>query len=223
LQEVGKCAESGSIEEISSPSLQDRFWQESGGNIPVLRDKEDLTRPSLQDFDDPGAFGLGASAQADCVLRTEGSLPGISDRNRGVVPSSSGGFPAGSCGSPGRSSSSRSASVVSAVARTLACRNIGGSLRADREQKAVGSWDWRTGSSGSWFQPPGQNHDLIPRADTGEEQESDQKKMGHKPIGREEENSGMGFRDRPTIGTFSPAKTRDFLTGGDRNQEDFLR
>jgi hypothetical protein len=34
--------------------------------------------------------------------------------------------------------------------------------------------------------------------------------------GRGEENLGMGFPDRPSIGTFSPAKTRDFLTGGDR-------
>jgi hypothetical protein len=119
LQEVGKCSESGSIEEISSPSLQDRFWQESGGNILVLRDKEGLTRPSLQDRDDPGAFGPGAFAGADCVLRTEGSSPGISDSNRGFVPSSIGGFPAGSCGSPGRSSSSRSASAVSETAGTL--------------------------------------------------------------------------------------------------------
>jgi hypothetical protein len=38
--------------------------------------------------------------------------------------------------------------------------------------------------------------------------------MGHKFMGREEENPKMGFPDRPTIGTFSPAKTRDFLTGG---------
>jgi hypothetical protein len=35
--------------------------------------------------------------------------------------------------------------------------------------------------------------------------------------GRGEENLGMGFPDRPSIGTFSPAKTRDFLTGGDKN------
>jgi hypothetical protein len=169
LQEVGKCAESGSIEVISSPSLQDRLWQESGGNILVLRDKEDLTRPSLQDYDDPGAFDLEAFAGADCVLRTEGSLSGISDSNRGSVPSSTGGFPVGSCGSPGRSSSSGSASVVSAVAGTLACRNIGGSLRGDREQKAVGSWDWRTESSQSWFLPPEKNHDLIAGVRTGEE------------------------------------------------------
>jgi hypothetical protein len=33
--------------------------------------------------------------------------------------------------------------------------------------------------------------------------------------GREEEYPRMGFLDRPTIGTFSPAKTGDFLTGGD--------
>jgi hypothetical protein len=26
----------------------------------------------------------------------------------------------------------------------------------------------------------------------------------------------MKFPDRPSIGTFSPAKTRDFLTGGDK-------
>jgi len=32
--------------------------------------------------------------------------------------------------------------------------------------------------------------------------------------GTEEEYPGMGFLDRPTIGTCSPAKTRDFLTGG---------
>jgi hypothetical protein len=169
LQEVGKCAESGSIEEISSPSLQDRLWQESGGNIPVLRDKEILTSPSLQEIADPGAFGHGASAGVDCVLRTEGSSPCISDSNPGFVPSSTGGFPVGSCGSPGRSSSSHSASAVCADAGTLACRSTGGSLRGDREQKIFGRWDSRTGSSGSWFLPPGQNHDIIPRADTGEE------------------------------------------------------
>jgi hypothetical protein len=169
LQEVGKCSESGSIEEISSPSLQDRYWQESGGNTLVLRDKDGLTRPSLQDCCDPGAFGPEAFAGDDCVLRTEGSSPGISESNRGSVPSSTGGFPAGSCSSPGRSSSSRSASAVSETAGTPSYCNIGGSLHGDREQRAVGSWDWRTGSSGSWFLPPGQNHDLIPRADTGEE------------------------------------------------------
>jgi hypothetical protein len=67
LQEVGKCSESGSIEEISGPSLQDHLLQESGGNILVLRDKGDLTRPSLQDRDDPGAFGHGTFAGDDCV------------------------------------------------------------------------------------------------------------------------------------------------------------
>jgi hypothetical protein len=35
-------------------------------------------------------------------------------------------------------------------------------------------------------------------------------------MGGEEENPGMGFLDRPVIGTFSPAKTRDFLTGGNK-------
>ena len=169
MQEVGKYQESGSIGEISSPSLQDRLWQESGGNILVLRDKEDLTRPSLQDCDDPGAFGHGAFAGADCVLRTEGSSPGISDSNPGFVPSSIGGFPVDSCGRPDRSSSSRSASAVSETAGTPSCRNIGGSLRGDWVRKAVGSWDWRTGFSASWFLPPGKNHDLITRADTGEE------------------------------------------------------
>jgi len=38
--------------------------------------------------------------------------------------------------------------------------------------------------------------------------------MGHKLTGTEEEYPGMGFLDRPTIGTYSPAKTRDFFTGG---------
>jgi hypothetical protein len=38
--------------------------------------------------------------------------------------------------------------------------------------------------------------------------------MGHKLTGTEEEYPGMGFLDRPTIGTSSPAKPRDFLTGG---------
>ena len=153
---MGKYPESESIGEISSPSLQDRLWQESGGNILVLRDKEDLTRPSLQDCDDPGAFGLEASAGVDCVLRIEGSSLGISDSNRGSAPSSTGGFPAGFCGSPGRSSSSLSASAVSATAGTPSCRNIGGSLRGDRGQRAVGNWDCCTGSSGSWFLPPGE-------------------------------------------------------------------
>jgi hypothetical protein len=161
LQEVGKYPESGSIGEISSPSLQDRLWQESGGNILVLRDKEDLTHPSLQDGDDPCAFGLEAFAGADCVLHTEGSWPGISDSNPGSAPSSIGGFPAGSCGSPGRSSFSRFASAVSATAGTPSCRNIGGSLRGDRGQKAVGSWDWCTGSAGSWFLPPGKTMTLF--------------------------------------------------------------
>jgi hypothetical protein len=169
LQEVGKCSESGSIEEISGPSLQDHFWQESGGNILVLWDKGGLTRPSLQEIDDYGAFGHGVSAGADCVLHTEGSSPGISDSNPDFARSSIGGFPAGSCGSPGRSSSSRSASAVSATAGTPSCRNTGGSLRGDREQKIFGSWDWHTGSSESWFLPPGKNHDLIPSVNAGEE------------------------------------------------------
>ena len=38
--------------------------------------------------------------------------------------------------------------------------------------------------------------------------------MGHKLTGTKEEYPGMGFLDRPSIGTPSPAKTRDFLTGG---------
>jgi hypothetical protein len=135
--------------------LQDRFWQESGGKALVLRDKEGLTRPSLQDSDYLGAFGHGSSAGADCELRTGDSSPGISDSNPGFVPSSIGGFPAGSCGSPGRFSTSRSASAVSENAGTLACCNSGGSLCGDWEQKAVGSLDWRIGSSGSWFLPPG--------------------------------------------------------------------
>jgi hypothetical protein len=154
--------ESGSIEEISSPSLQDRLWQESGGNSLALRDKGGLTRPSLQDRGDHAAFGHGAFAGDDYALHTEGSSPGISDSNRGFVPSSTGGFPAGSCGSPDRSSSSRSASAVSLTAGTPACRNTAGSLRGGREQKIFGSWDWHTGSSGSWFLPPEKNHDLIP-------------------------------------------------------------
>jgi hypothetical protein len=103
------------------------------------------------------------------VLRTEGSSPGISDSNSGFARSSIGGFPAGSGGSPGRSSSSRSASAASATAGTLSCCNSGDSLRRDREQKAVGSWDWRTGPSGSWFLPPGKNHDLIASFNAGEE------------------------------------------------------
>ena len=156
LQEVGNYPESEGIGEILSPYLQDRLLQESDGNILVLRDKEDLTRPSLQDCDDPGAFGLEASAGVDCVLHTEGSSPGISDSNPGSAPSSIGGFPAGSCGSPGRSLFSRFASAVSATAGTPSCRNIGGSLREDRGQKAVGSWDCCTGSSGSWLPPPGE-------------------------------------------------------------------
>jgi len=149
LQEVGNYAESESIEEISSPSLQDRLWQESGGNILVLQDKEDLTSPSLQEIADCGAFGLGAFAGDGCVLRTEGSSPGISDSNPGFAQSSTGGFPAGSCGSPGRSSSSRFATALSATAGTPFCRNTGGSSRGDRARKAFGSRDWRTGSSGS--------------------------------------------------------------------------
>jgi hypothetical protein len=169
LQELGKCAESESIEEISGPSLQDRLWQESGGNTLVLRDKEGLTRPSLQDIDDFGAFGLEAFAGADYALRTEGSSPGISDSSRGFAPSSTGDFLADSCGSPPRSSSSSSASAVSATAGTPSCRNSGGSLRGDREQRAFGSWDWRTGSFESWFLPPRKNHDLIPSVNPGEE------------------------------------------------------
>jgi len=37
--------------------------------------------------------------------------------------------------------------------------------------------------------------------------------MAHKLKGTEEEYPGMGFLDRPTIGTCSPAKTREFFTG----------
>jgi hypothetical protein len=41
--------------------------------------------------------------------------------------------------------------------------------------------------------------------------------MGHKLTGTEEEYPGMGFLDRPSIGTSSPAKTRDLLTGGNNS------
>jgi hypothetical protein len=39
--------------------------------------------------------------------------------------------------------------------------------------------------------------------------------MRFKLIGRGEEHPRRGFPDRPTIGTPSPAKTGDFLPGGD--------
>jgi hypothetical protein len=60
------------------------------------------------------------------------------------------------------------------------------------------------------------NHDLIPSVNVGEEQESDQKKMGHKLTGRQKEYPRKVFPDRPTIGTYSPAKTREFFTGGNK-------
>lgn len=169
LQELANDSESVSIEEISSPSLQDHFWQESGDKILVLRGKYDLTRPSLQDCRDPGAFGPGAFGGPCCVLYSQGSLLCIAENSRGFAPPRPDGSPAGSCGSPGRSSSSRSASAFYAADGTLACRNTGGSLLGDRERKAVGSWDWHTGFSVSWFLPPGKNHKHIDRFNTGEE------------------------------------------------------
>ena len=59
LKEIKKCVESRSIEEI--------------------------TNPSLREIDDAGAFVPGAFAGADCVLHTEGSSPGISDSNSGLL------------------------------------------------------------------------------------------------------------------------------------------
>jgi len=40
--------------------------------------------------------------------------------------------------------------------------------------------------------------------------------MDHKLRGTEEEYPREVFPDRPTIGSYSPAKTGDFLTGGNR-------
>jgi hypothetical protein len=167
LQELDNYSESENIDVISSPSLQDSFWQESGDNSLVLRGKYDLTRPSLQDCRDPGASGPGAFGEPYCVLRSQGSLPCISDSSRGFFLSRKCGFPADSYSSLGQCSSSLSASAVYGAADTLACGNTGDSLLGDRGRKLFGSWDWRTGSSVSWFLPPGKNHKVIDGFDTG--------------------------------------------------------
>jgi hypothetical protein len=41
--------------------------------------------------------------------------------------------------------------------------------------------------------------------------------------GQRKNIQGWGFLDRPTIGTSSPAKTRDFLTGGNKKGWSFLK
>ena len=44
--------------------------------------------------------------------------------------------------------------------------------------------------------------------------------MAFNLTGREEEYLRRVFPDRPTIGTYSPAKTREFFTGGNILQPD---
>jgi len=46
--------------------------------------------------------------------------------------------------------------------------------------------------------------------------------MGHKLTGTEEEYPREVFLDRPTIGSSSPAETRDFLPGGDSRWAFFI-
>ncbi len=108
---------------MTCPSLQDPIWQELDSNFLVLRKKPALTRPSLQDFD----------CVAFCPALSEalGYVPHIPDvgsyivaSNRGSVPSSTAGPPAGYPGSLGHFSSFGVANVFSSHAGTLSCYSI---------------------------------------------------------------------------------------------------
>jgi hypothetical protein len=72
---------------------------------------------------------------------------------------------------------------------------------------------------------PGENHDLKPTLNLGEEQESDPEKTDSQLCREEEEGrtSRWVFSGRPSMGTFSPAKTEDFFTAVNRPNPHWFR
>jgi hypothetical protein len=109
---MGKNLESGDISEMTCPSLQDPFWQESDSNFLVSRKKSALTRPSLQDFQ------YGASCPAlFAVVGYVSHIPDVGSyivaSNPGSVLSSIAGHLSGYLGSRGHFSSFGVAKIFS--------------------------------------------------------------------------------------------------------------
>jgi len=136
LQEMGKRLESGNISEMTCPSLQYSFWQESDSNFLVLQDISPLTRPSLQDLEYgascPVLFvGLGS------VLHIPDVGPYIAPSSPDSVPTSTAGHLSGYPGSPDHFSFFGVAKVFSGHAGNLSCYSIGDYLHESLEEKDV--------------------------------------------------------------------------------------
>jgi len=175
LQDLGKGLESGNISEMTCPSLQDSFWQESGSNSLVLKEISHLTRPSLQDLE-YGASCPVLSVGVGSVSHIADVAPYIVASSPDSVPSSTAGHHAGYPGTPGHLSSFGVAIVFSEHADNLFYYRIDDYGHEGLEEKDVCSYDWHIGSSGSWF-PSNGNHELMESSLKGEEQEPDSKQM----------------------------------------------
>jgi hypothetical protein len=159
LQDLGKSLESGSIFEMTRPSLQDSLWQESGSNLLILREISGLTRPSLQDLEYavscPVLF-VGAGS----VSHIPDVGPYIVASSPDSVPSSTAGRHAGYLDTPDHSSSFPAANIFSEHADNLFYDSIDDYGHEGLEEKVACRQDWHIGSSRSWF-PSNGNHKLY--------------------------------------------------------------